>query len=200
MVPSAQRPAVRRRPVPRTERQQHILDTAEPLFRDHGVRATGMDDLIAATGLAKMSVYRIYPTKDELVGATLDRLADRVLGLIDADIDAHSGYPAAALRAILDAVEADLRRTDFRGCPFGNAGAEFDDRDHPAQRVAMRYRAELRGRLTALAAGLGRPADDLGDELAVLIDGAYLSAAHLGPDGPAAAGLRLARRLVDHAS
>ena len=134
----------------------------------------------------------------------------RISTAIEEQITTHAGDPGGALLAILDAIEADLRRPGFRGCPFNNASIEFDDPQHPARVQARGYRAQLRGTLSRLAvqltggstgAGSGDGADgeSLGSQLAVLIDGAYTSAAHLGPDGPAAAGLGLARHLVRQA-
>ena len=176
-----------------------MLDTATRLFTAYGVHAVGMDRLIAESGLGKMSVYRLFPTKDDLVEAYLTRLAERVLQLIDDDI-ARAGDPRVALHAVLDAIEKDLSRPDFRGCPFGNAAAEYDDPRHPSRRVARDYRSGLLTRLHDTALQVDpRDGAVLGRRLAVLIDGCYLSAAHLGPAGPAADGLALARTLVDTA-
>lgn len=156
-----------------------------------------MDSLIAETGLAKMSVYRLYPTKDDLVGAYLTRLAADILTLIDEAIAAAES-PRQALHTVLDAIEADLRRPGFRGCPFGNAAAEYDEPAHPAREVARDYRLHLLERLDATARRLDPAAGALlARRLAVLIDGAYLNAANLGPDGPASDGLGLARLLID---
>lgn len=144
-----------------------------------------------------MSVYRVFATKDDLVGAYLERLAEQIQELIDRDI-AASEDPRAALHAILDGIELDLRRSDFRGCPFGNAAGEYDNRDHPARRVAREYRVDLLDRLEQTARQLDPDEGSrLARQMAVLIDGAYLSAAHLGPDGPATEGIALARQLVD---
>lgn len=182
------------------DRATTVLATARLLFVTHGVHAVGMDRLIAETGLGKMSVYRIFPTKDVLVGAYLEQLADEIMAAIDADIERWDGHPEAALHAILDAIEKDLRRNDFRGCPFGNAAGEFASADHPSRRVAASYRTRLLKRLTALAVQLDPDGGALlGRRLAVLIDGAYLSAAHLEWAGPASDGLALARELVGSA-
>ncbi|EWT01966.1 TetR family transcriptional regulator [Intrasporangium oryzae NRRL B-24470] len=182
----------------REEREAVILDTAQDLFYARGVHEVGMDELVAATGLGKATVYRLYPTKDALVGAYLQRLATTIFAEIDAVQERHAGAAAPALLEILDAVEHDIRRPGFRGCAFNNASIEFDDRDHPARAAARSYRDLLDTRLRGLSVELaGRAAGEaLGDQLAVLIDGAYTNAAHLGPDGPAAAGLGLARELV----
>ena len=182
------------------ERRRIVLDTATRLFTQHGVHAVGMDRLIAETGLSKMSVYRVFATKDELVGAYLDQLRTRIFELIDRDVE-DGEDPRLALHAILTSIEADVRRPDFRGCPFGNAAAEYDDLEHPARRIAQEYRQGLLDRLQRLTSELdpdeGRR---LARQLAVIIDGAYLSAAHLGAGGPASEGIVLARSLIDETS
>lgn len=195
-------PADRRPRLPRDERERIVLDTAARLFYARGVHEVGMDELVRATGLGKATVYRLFPTKDALVGAYLGRLAATILAAIDAA--AAGAAPADALRAVLAGVRADLSRSGFRGCAFNNASIEFDDPAHPARVAARDYRAALHGRL-ALFAGRLLPADPaaaaaLAGRLAVLIDGAYVSTVHLGPDGPAAAGLALATDLIDAAA
>jgi AcrR family transcriptional regulator len=194
-VPVAKATAATRRSRP--ERESLILDTAQRLFYARGVHEVGMDELVGATGLGKASVYRLYPTKDALVAAYLQRLAGVLLAEMDATRDRH-GSPRKALLKIFDAVERDLRRPEFRGCAFNNASIEFDDPTHPARVAAREYREQLAARLGDLAVQLAGRRDGraLGDQLAVLVDGAYTNAAHLGPDGPAAAGLALARQLV----
>lgn len=174
-----------------------MLDAAARLYYARGVHEVGMDELIEATGLGKATVYRLYPTKDALVGAYLGRLAGSILSAIDDDIQRCEGRPRDALSAILDAVEGDLARPTFRGCPFNNASIEFDDPEHPARVQARGYRAALHQRLTTLATRLN-PATGptLGARLAVLIDGAYTNAAHLGSEGPSRDGLALARELI----
>ena len=200
-------PATSRAPrLSRQQREAQVLDTAARLFYARGVHEVGMDELVRATGLGKATVYRLYPTKDALVAAYLRRLATAISTAIEEQITAHAGDPGGALLAVLDAIEADLRRPGFRGCPFNNASIEFDDPQHPARVQARSYREQLRGTLSSLAVQLTRRTGagsgdgaSLGAQLAVLIDGAYTSAAHLGPDGPAAAGLGLARHLVRQA-
>ncbi len=178
-----------------------MLDTAADLFYARGVHAVGMDELVRATGLSKPTVYRLFPTKDVLVGAYLERLSGTILDLVDADRARLT--PEGALHALLDAVGRDARRRIFRGCPFHNAAMEYADPQHPARLAAKSYRRALRDRLTAMADdvvgvdGDHRAAARLADQLAVLVDGVYTNAAHLGGRGPAAAGLDLGHALVD---
>jgi AcrR family transcriptional regulator len=185
----------------REVRRAAILDAAARLFYERGVHEVGMDELVAATGLSKPAVYRVFPSKDALIGGYLSRLGDAILGLVDDDRARLP--PAAALHAVLDAVEVDLRRPTFRGCPFNNASVEFPDPGHPAREAARRYRSGLHSRLHVVAHEVvddEHAARALADQLAVLIDGAYVSAVHLGPDGPAGSGLRLGHRLIDEAA
>ena len=181
-------PAPRR--LARAERERRILDVAARLFYARGVHEVGMDELVRATGLGKASVYRMFSTKDALIGAYLRRQADELLALIDADIARHEGDPASAVKAIFAAVADDLARPQFRGCAFNNASIEFADPSHPARAVAREYRTGVHDRLRRLAG------DDVGASLALVLDGMYTNAAHLGPNGPAAQGPRLARALM----
>jgi AcrR family transcriptional regulator len=194
MSPNASRsPAL-----PRDERERRVLDTAAALFYARGVHEVGMDELVRATGFGKATVYRLFPTKDALVGAYLERQARAILALVDRDIADRE--PAAAVQAIFAAIEADLARPGFRGCAFNNASIEFDDPAHPARVAAREYRSALRERLRSLAEEVAPGnGDRLGDRLALLIDGMYTSAAHLGPSGPAGGGAELAAALLEAA-
>jgi len=184
----------------RAERQEIVLDTAERLFSARSSRSVGMDELVRETGLGKMTVYRLFKSKDDLVGAYLARKAATVLGFIDADLHRLQGDPRAALLSVVDAVEKDVTRTGFRGCPFTNVSSEYDDPQHPARSAAADYKYELHMRLLTLAGQLvPGHGEDLAAQIHLIIDGMYLSGGLLGPDGPAAHGRQLAEKLVDAA-
>ncbi len=191
-------PTPRRAALPADQRRRLVLDTAGRLFYPRGVHEVGMDELVRATGLGKASVYRLFPTKDALIGAYLDDRAETILGYVDADVARYRGNPAAAIRAILRAVATDVGRADFRGCAFNNASIEFADPAHPARAAARDYRAALHARLAALAGELrpGPAGAALADALALVIDGMYTNGAHLGPDGPAGRGPALVEWLL----
>ena len=184
----------------RAERQAIVLDTAERLFSSRSSRSVGMDELVRETGLGKMTVYRLFKSKDDLVGAYLSRKAATVLGFIDAELLRLEGDPRAALLSVVDAVERDVTRTGFRGCPFTNVSSEYDDPQHPARSAAADYKFELHTRLERLAEDLvPGGGEDLAAQLHLIIDGMYLSGGLLGPDGPAAHGRQLAEKLIDAA-
>jgi AcrR family transcriptional regulator len=182
----------------RAERQAIVLDTAERLFAGRSSRSVGMDELVRETGLGKMTVYRLFKSKDDLVGAYLARKAATVLARIDADLVRLEGDPRAALLSVVDTVEHDVTRAGFRGCPFTNVSSEYDDPEHPARSAAADYKFELHARLERLAEQVAPGAgEDLAAQVHLIIDGMYLSGGLLGPDGPASHGRELAERLVD---
>lgn len=184
----------------RAERQEIVLDTAERLFSGRSSRSVGMDELVRETGLGKMTVYRLFKSKDDLVGAYLSRKAATLLGFIDSELGRYAGDPRGALMAVVDVVEADVTRTGFRGCPFTNVSSEYDDPQHPARSAAADYKYELHMRLVQLSEELvPGHGDDLAAQLHLIIDGMQLSGGLLGPDGPASHGRQLAERLVDAA-
>ncbi|WP_369139293.1 TetR/AcrR family transcriptional regulator [Modestobacter versicolor] len=184
----------------RAERQEIVLDTAERLFSARSSRSVGMDELVRETGLGKMTVYRLFKSKDDLVGAYLSRKAATVLAYIDADLARLQDDPRAALMSVVDAVEKDVTRTGFRGCPFTNVSSEYDDPQHPARSAAADYKFELHSRLEGLADQLvPGHGEDLAAQVHLIIDGMYLSGGLLGPDGPASHGRQLAERLIDAA-
>jgi AcrR family transcriptional regulator len=185
----------------RAERQAIVLDTAERLFATRSSRSVGMDELVRETGLGKMTVYRLFKSKDELVGAYLARKAATVLAFIDAELARCDGDPRAALLAVVDHVEREVTRAGFRGCPFTNVSSEYDDPQHPARSAAADYKFELHARLERLADELlPVHGDDLAAQIHLIIDGMYLSGGLLGPDGPASYGRALAEKLIDHAA
>ena len=195
-----QHAAARSRPLPRLNREQReqlVLDTAERLFYARGIRAVGMDELVRETGLSKMSVYRLFPTKDVLVGAYLRRTSLVVQAMIDAATAAHADDPRAALRAMFDLVENDTGRADFRGAAFQNASVEFHEYDHPARVATRAHERAVYERLLALTEQL-QPGNgaQLASWLHLLITGMYGLAAILGANGPAAAGRALAEKLI----
>ncbi len=184
----------------RAERQTIVLDTAERLFSGRSSRSVGMDELVRETGLGKMTVYRLFKSKDDLVGAYLSRKAATLLGFIDAQLGRSVDDPRAALMTIVDVVEADVTRTGFRGCPFTNVSSEYDDPQHPARSAAADYKYELHMRLVQLSEELvPGHGDDLAAQLHLIIDGMQLSGGLLGPDGPASHGRQLVERLIDAA-
>ncbi len=156
--------------------RKRILDTASDLFYRRGVRAVGVDLVVAEAGVAKTSLYRHFRTKDDLIAAFLAREDEDFWGVWRRTTAWAGGDPKAELDAHLGWIGERVERLNYRGCPQINVAAEFPEPDHPARKVAQAHKREMRRRLKGIAEKLGakRP-DELAGQLCVLINGAFVS-------------------------
>jgi AcrR family transcriptional regulator len=177
--------------------RRRILDTASDLFYARGVRAVGVDLVVASSGVAKTSLYRHFRSKDDLIVAFLEREDLEFWRLWDEVAARHADNPAAELEAHMRWIGKRLARANYRGCPQINVAAEFADADHPAREVARQHMKALRKRLTELARGLGAPRpNDLAAQLCLLVNGAFVGASLLAPDEATRVLIAAARGLV----
>src|SRR5438128_11485876 len=180
-----------------TPPRERILAAASDLFYRNGIRAVGVEAIAEAAGTNKMTLYRHFMSKDELVAEYLRRLAAEAGRFWDDLAAAHPGDPRAQLRGWLEAMETHLLDTDQRGCALANAAIELPEKDHPARRVIEQFKGEQRDRLIALcgATGVAEP-EMLADELFLLLEGARVSAQSVGPGGPASRLVRMGEALI----
>ena len=177
--------------------REKLLAVASDLFYRRGIRSVGIDEIIAAADVAKMSLYRSFPSKDELVAAYLRELDRDYWRRWDVTIARHPGSPRDQLEELFRTLERWTTRPDWRGCPFTNAATEFPEPDHPARRVAEANKRELRQRLRKLARAAGAAnATALADQLMLLFEGAYSSAQTCGARGPAVSVVKAAEALL----
>jgi AcrR family transcriptional regulator len=167
---------------PAPDVRERILATASNLFYQRGVRAVGVDLVVQEAAVAKTSLYRHFPTKDDLIVAFLEREDLEFWSLWDRAASQHVDNPGAELVAHMRWIGARLARTNYRGCPQINVAAEFAEQDHPARLASERHMRALRGRLRDIAKRLRvRRPDQLAAQLALLVNGAFVSAALLSP-------------------
>ena len=177
--------------------RDRIFAVARDLFYRRGIRAVGVESIVAAAGTTKMSLYRSFPSKDDLVVAYLKERDALYWQWWNGVMDEHAGDPRAQILALVDSVATRSMRPGYRGCPFTNAAVEFPEPDHPAREVAAENKRELRTRLRNLASAAGaRDAKALGDQLFLMIEGIYASGQLLGKDGPAPAVVAAAEQLI----
>jgi AcrR family transcriptional regulator len=172
--------------------RDRFIDVATDLFYANGVRAVGIDEIVRQTGMAKASLYRWFPTKDDLILAVLQRRDDNFWAVWDHTAATHP-EPKDELDAQLMWMQGLATSENYRGCAFLNAAAEFDDTEPHAIRIRTRCRHhedELHRRLRALTSRLDvTDGEELADRLHVLIVGCF-SIAGLYPGGGSAAKLR----------
>ncbi|HEY4226375.1 MAG TPA: TetR/AcrR family transcriptional regulator [Pseudolysinimonas sp.] len=170
--------------------KQRILDTADLLFYDEGIRAVGVDRLISSSSVTKATFYKHYGSKDRLIGEYVDhRHRQAVVELADL-VELHR-EPEAVLRALQASIADTISSPDFRGCAFINAAAEFSDPLHPVRRSVIAHREWFVGVLEQLLREMGHPlAGDAADDLVLARDGA-MTGGYAGD--PIAASTALAR-------
>ena len=173
----------------RSVARQRILEVATELFYRDGIRSVGVDTIVEQSGVGKATLYRHFPSKDDLIAAYLEE-RDQLLGKrFEEVMSPHEGSPRAQLSVLVDAVVELLMGPGYRGCTFLNALAEFSDADHPAHRRAVEHKRALRSRLYLLSRQSGaRDPEALADQLLLLINGAVAS---VPPFSPARAGAQL---------
>lgn len=171
---------------PEAPARERIFAVAKDMFYRLGIRAVGVETICAEAGATKMSLYRSFPSKDELVAAYLRDRNGKYWEWWDKVVAAHPGDARAQLVAIFESIASKTTRGDYRGCPFTNAAIEFPEPDHPGRAVAAENKRDLRARLRGLAKQAGaRDAAALADGLLLLAEGAYTISQTLGPSGPA---------------
>jgi len=181
--------------------RDRLLDTAAELFYREGVRAVGVDLVVERTGVAKTSLYRHFPSKDDLVVAVLERDDENYWAHWDLIAERPTLNPKTELLAHVEWISKYIGRPEFRGCAFLNAATEFPSAAHAARQIALRHKTELRRRLHGLSQRLGvTNPDELADQLVLLIDGAYVNGQLSGKRGPVQALLSAAMVLIETAS
>lgn len=171
---TAQKPASRPRTGPAT--RERILVVATELFYANGLRAVSADRIVAQVGITKVTFYRHFPTKEDLIVAYLERRAAWERSAVEAARAAAPGKPAAALRMIVDGIGQESCSPGFRGCPFINAAAEYADADHPIRRVVAAHRRWFKEAIEQFLVELGvADPSPVADQLVLLRDGAMIS-------------------------
>jgi AcrR family transcriptional regulator len=183
--------------------REHVLDVAYGLFYWHGIRATGVDRVAAEAGIAPTALYRLFPSKDALVAAYVERTAQRYREWFEAALAADGRSAAARIDALFAALDEQTRPEVCRGCPFMMALGEHPDKTVEAHGIAVRLKKWVRARLRKLAhehaAAHPRKSIDesaLADHLTLLFEGVYATVQALGHEGPAKRSRALAAALM----
>ncbi|MEC4016359.1 TetR/AcrR family transcriptional regulator [Streptomyces sp. H27-D2] len=135
--------------------RRRLLSAADELFYAQGIDATGVDAIIEAAEVARMTFYKHFRGKDTLVVAYLQARDARWNELLTHALEGVGDDPRARLIAVFDALGSCHADPDFRGCSFANAAAELAHRDHPARAVVTDHKKALREDLTRLTQQAG---------------------------------------------
>jgi AcrR family transcriptional regulator len=158
--------------------RERILDTAYELFSRHGIRAVGVDRIIATSGVAKMSLYRHFTSKDELVLAFLREREQRwTMEWLHAEVCSRAPDGAGRMLAIFDVFDEWFQQEDFEGCSFINVLLEFAELEHPIRVASAVHLATIRGLVREFAeeAGVDDPGD-VASQWHILMKGSIVAA------------------------
>jgi AcrR family transcriptional regulator len=176
--------------------RERILETAQHLFYRDGYRAVGVDTIVAESGVAKMTLYRHFPSKDDLIAAYLERTNEQLLSWMEGLIASHRD-PKVALEAVFDGVAKLTSSPECLGCTFVAAAGEFPEPDHPGHTAAVAHKRAVLRRLRGLAEQAGaRDGNALAEELLLIMDGAWSAARVFGPGSHGRRASRAAKDLI----
>ena len=174
-----------------------ILAVARELFYRDGIRAVGVDAIAEAAGTNKMTLYRHFASKDELVADYLRECARLAANNWDRLEAEHPGDPLAQLRGWIARMTERLANADERGCPLVNAAVELPEKTHPARRVIEEFKTAERAWLIRVCRSSGlREPELLADELHLLLEGARVTAQSVGHDGLGERLMRMCEALI----
>lgn len=167
-----------------TPKRDLLLDTAGDLFYRDGYHAVGIDRILAEAGLAKMTLYHHFASKDELIVAVLERRGRTIGAEIAAAIDAAGSSPRKRLLAFFDWHERWFDRKDFNGCAFIRAIGEYPDAKSPIHQAVTKQKQAGRDRLEAMLAAMEvTDPKAMAIQLHLLLEGAIVSAHTFGDSG-----------------
>ncbi|MBI5108182.1 MAG: TetR/AcrR family transcriptional regulator [Rhodocyclales bacterium] len=172
--------------------RERILRAAHDLFYRDGIRATGIDRVIAESGVAKLSFYRHYPSKNDLVLAFLEHRHARWMAWFEGALARHGGTP----QALVPALKEWFANDGFRGCAFINSVGELGGAVPGVKEITRRHKADMAKAITRLlphdpaSASAYRQRRLLATDLATAVDGAIIRAQYDGNPKAALASLR----------
>lgn len=180
-------------------KQAHLVNTAAKLFYQDGFHATGIDRILAEAGVAKMTLYNHFKSKDALILATLEKQSERFAENLRKTAT-QADTPRGALLALFDGLDVWFHSDKFAGCYFINACAEYTDLDHPVHAAATRHKQNTIDFVRDLCTRIGAPdPDGLSRQLAIIMEGAITTAQILGDPDAARHARAAAKTLIDAA-
>ena len=185
-------------------KRDHLVEVALRLFAKQGFHATGIDQIVAEAGVARMTLYKYFKSKDDLIVAALKLRDAEFLSWMTTYVDGQKGDAKSRLLSTFDALEDWFRgkafpEVGFWGCAFINAASEFADHNHPAHRQAAEHKKKVQSFICALLVEAGfEEAEHLAEELLLLQEGAIARAQVSGDPKSARRAKRVAEELLVH--
>ena len=159
-----------------TQMRDYILGVASEMFSTRGINATSVDTIVAEAGIAKVTLYKYFKSKEQLILEYLRQYDNKLWTRLTERIAVHGATPGDRLRELVHGVMDWIADPEFKGFAFVNATVEFPQSENPVHQTSLEFAQTLRNTLAALAqdAGLSNP-DTLALQLALVIEGAAIT-------------------------
>ncbi|MBL4785254.1 MAG: TetR/AcrR family transcriptional regulator [Cohaesibacteraceae bacterium] len=178
-------------------KRDHLIDTALDLFYQGGFHAVGIDRVIAQAGIARMTLYNHFKSKDELILATLQRRDEKFLSWFVAAIERLSSPAENQLLTVFDVLDEWFAAEGYAGCMFINAAAEYSDPKNPINVATRKHKQLVLEHVQEIARGSGVvDPDDVADGIVLLMEGAITTSFVCGDRHAAIKAKRAARKLI----
>jgi len=181
-----------------SQRREHLIDTAIGLFCEHGYHATGIDLILSEAGVSKKTLYTHFRSKEELIMAALRKYDGLFRNEFMRQVERLGKSPREKLLALFDAAESWFSQQQFFGCMFINVVGEYSQEDSPIREISKQFKRSMRDYIKELClqAGAGEP-DALADQLALIFEGAIVTAQVSGKVDSARTAREIAEKLID---
>jgi AcrR family transcriptional regulator len=181
-------------------KREQLVEAATHLFYRDGFHATGVDRILDEAGVAKMTLYKHFKSKDDLILEVLETRSAAFRGWLIEEVERRAAQPRDRLLALFDVLDDWIHQPGFRGCAFVNVAAEYGDPEAPPHRAAAAHKHGVGAYLRDLAAAAGAPDPaHLAEQLMLLVEGAISLANVAGRKSAARHARAAAAVLVDHA-
>ena len=178
-------------------RREHLLDVAQRMFCSTGFHAVSIDDIVQQAEVARMTVYKNFGSKEDLILATLRREDQSFRQWLAAAVEARAARPADRILALFSALHDRFAGEGYYGCAFIRASIEFPDPLHPVHRAARDHREMIRSYLRGLTAAAGaKHPIQLAEQLYLLLEGAITASQLHAEPWPAEFARDAAQRLL----
>lgn len=182
-----------------SSKRDHLVDTALELFYQDGFHATGIDKILEKAGVARMTLYNHFKSKDELILAALRKRDETFRNWFMRAVERRASAPAERLLAAFDALEEWFSEKSFSGCAFVNASAEFANAGSPIHMMCSEHKKLVLTYFRELARAAKVPKhEELAGELMLLAEGAIVMAYVAGDKKAAATAKSAAEKLIRH--
>lgn len=183
-----------------TPKRDLLLDTADRLFYRDGFHAVGIDTILSEAGLAKMTLYHHFASKEELIVAALNRRAESIRAGVHAAMEAAGPSPRKRLLALFDWYEGWFKSRGFNGCAFIRAAGEYPVLESPVHQVVMQQKQRSRDAIELLLTEMEvSGAKSLAAQIQLLLEGAIVCAHTYGDPSTISAARDAALALVKSA-